>query len=54
MDKSISERIESVRLQVLSAVDLLHLKEGDKDLTDKMDALLMNLSEVLEGIKNDL
>ena len=50
----ISERIEAARIQVLSAVDLLHLKEGDADLTDKLDALLMNLADVLEGIKCDL
>lgn len=54
MENKISERIEKARLQVLTAVDLLHLKEGDDDLTDKLDAVLLNLVDVLEGIKKSL
>ena len=54
MENKISERIEKARLQVLTVVDLLHLKEGDDDLTDKLDAVLLNLVDVLEGIKKSL
>jgi len=54
MERRISDRIENARLQVLTAVDLIHLKEGDDDLTDKLDAVLLNLVDVLEGIKKSL
>ena len=54
MERRISDRIENARLQVLTAVDLIHLKEGDDDLTDKLDALLNTLAEMLEGIKKSL
>lgn len=54
MRLTIGERIEASIQQVSAVIDLIHLKEGDDDLTDKVDGLLTNLIDVLEGIRRDI